>query len=327
MSAPQPSVRPDGPLRAVTTRKANTDVKDVAMRGKCFYLGTHETSWVGRAGVPLFISHRRLARLKRTLPKAIAPFALDSGGFSELSLFGGWRTTPLEYVQAVVRYDREIGKLDWAASQDWMNEPDMLARTGLTVREHQRRTVANYIELVALWDQHSDASCPFMPTVQGYLPAQYRDCLMMYADAGVDLGASPIVGVGSVCRRQHTDEIRAVLEVILEIEPEIELHGFGVKHRGLAIYGDYLTSFDSTSWSINARKNPRLPGCTHVSCSNCMLWALRWRRNVVGGAWCSRHGEWCQGFGGGYCGDFIAPEIGCAATPQWMHSAHDRLAG
>lgn len=61
------------------------------------YLGTHETSWLRSAGVPLFISHRRLARLKRTLPVAIAPWALDSGGFSELSLYGGWKTTPSEY--------------------------------------------------------------------------------------------------------------------------------------------------------------------------------------------------------------------------------------
>ena len=62
------------------------------------YIGSHEPSWLGRVGVPLFISHRRLSRLKRTLPRAIAPWALDSGGFSELALFGGWKTTPIEYV-------------------------------------------------------------------------------------------------------------------------------------------------------------------------------------------------------------------------------------
>ena len=62
------------------------------------YIGSHEPSWLGRAGVPLFISHRRLTRLKRTLPKAIAPWALDSGSFSELALFGGWKTSAVEYV-------------------------------------------------------------------------------------------------------------------------------------------------------------------------------------------------------------------------------------
>lgn len=278
------------------------------------YIGSHEPSWLGRAGVPLFISHRRLSRLKRTLPKAIAPWALDSGGFSELALFGGWKTTPMEYVAAVARYDREIGKLDWAAGQDWMTEPDMLARTGKTVQEHQRLTVDNYVELCTLWDAFSDASCPILPTVQGYTTDQYLDCLKMYADAGVDLASVPLVGVGSVCRRQHTDDIRAVFEAILEAEPGLPLHGYGVKNKGLRVYGELLCSADSLAWSFNARKNPRLPGCTHKSCSNCMLWALRWRRNIVGGAWCSRHGEWCPGYAGSYCGDFVAPVLGGAPT-------------
>ena len=37
--------------------------------------------------------------------------------------------------------------LEWAAPMDWMCEPAMLARTGLTVEDHQRRTVANFLEL------------------------------------------------------------------------------------------------------------------------------------------------------------------------------------
>jgi hypothetical protein len=49
------------------------------------------------------------------LPRAAAGWALDSGAaFSELSLFGEWRTTPRQYVAAVRRYDDEIGKLEWA---------------------------------------------------------------------------------------------------------------------------------------------------------------------------------------------------------------------
>jgi len=111
------------------------------------FLGSHEPSWLRSAGVPLFISHRRLMRLKRTLPVAIAPWALDSGGFSELSLYGGWKTTPSEYVDATIRYDREIGKLQFAAPQDWMCESEMLARTGMTIVDHQRLTVDNYVLL------------------------------------------------------------------------------------------------------------------------------------------------------------------------------------
>ncbi|AHB79573.1 queuine tRNA-ribosyltransferase [Mycobacterium phage Validus] len=250
-----------------------------------FYLGTHEPSWLRTAGVPLFVSHRRLMRLKGELPVAIEKWALDSGGFSELSMYGEWRTTPAEYVAAVARYDREIGKLEWAAPQDWMCEPDMIAKTGLSVIEHQRRTVANYVELCELWAEVSDEECPFMPVLQGYAVEDYLRCMDMYAEAGVDLKAVPLVGVGSVCRRQHTDEIRAVFEAILARDPELPVHGFGVKSLGLKVYGDLLTTADSMGWSYNARRNADNPamslGCEHKHCGNCLKWALRWRERFV----------------------------------------------
>ena len=34
-----------------------------------FYLGTHMDGWLAHVGVPLILSHRRLAR-RKTLPKA-----------------------------------------------------------------------------------------------------------------------------------------------------------------------------------------------------------------------------------------------------------------
>src|SRR4051812_47676641 len=92
-----------------------------------FYLGTHEPSHLATARVPLFVSHRRLSRLK-TLRPAAQVWALDSGGFSELSLYGEWRTTAAEYVAAVRRYDEEIGQLEWAAPMDMMCEAAMLAK-------------------------------------------------------------------------------------------------------------------------------------------------------------------------------------------------------
>ena len=53
-----------------------------------FYTGAHQPHWLWRAGFPLFVSHRQLAR-KRTLRPALARWALDSGGFTELSYL--WR--------------------------------------------------------------------------------------------------------------------------------------------------------------------------------------------------------------------------------------------
>lgn len=213
-----------------------------------FNLGTHMDGWLAHVGVALFVSHRRLSR-RKTLPKARTGWALDSGGFSELSLYGGWRTTPEEYDAAVKRYDQEIGQLEWAAGMDWMCEADMLARTGLTVEEHQRRAVANFVKLQQLWaegddpDRHPEA--PYMPTVQGQTVEDYLRCWDMFGEAGVDLSNYPSVGAGSVCRRQHTGEIRDILDALRDRDPDVPLHGYGVKTQGLRLYGDRLASADS----------------------------------------------------------------------------------
>lgn len=257
----------------------------------CFYLGTHMPNWLESPALPrdvnLFVSHRRLAS-RRSLPKARVGWALDSGGFSELSLYGEWRTSPAEYVSAVHRYDEEIGLLGWAAPQDWMVEPFMLAKTGLSVEEHQRRTVANFIELRQRW-QDLDPGCDlralpehcvFMPVLQGWRLPDYFRCAQMYADAGIDLSHYPVVGVGSVCRRQGTDEIGAIFEALSSLD--IAMHGFGVKKHGLRAYGHLLASADSMAWSFDARRAPRLPSCSgHLNCANCLPYALRWRDEVL----------------------------------------------
>jgi hypothetical protein len=244
-----------------------------------FYLGSHQPHWLERTPLPLFISHRRLAG-RRTLPKARGWWALDSGGFSELSLFAMWKTSPEDYVSAVVRYDTEIGNLSWAAPQDWMCEPVMLAKTGLTVVEHQRRTIANFAYLTELWDHVSDTESPFMPVLQGWTLADYLRCWDMYAEAGINLSEYEVVGVGSVCRRQATSEIGDILTALYERDERGEgtpLHGFGVKLQGLGRYGHLLASADSMAWSFQARREPPLPGCTtHINCANCLVYASAW---------------------------------------------------
>jgi hypothetical protein len=248
-----------------------------------FYLGTHMPGWLtsAPANVPLFVSHRRLAS-RGPLPRIDRPWALDSGGFSELNLYGAWRTTPEEYAAAVARYDRETGHVEWAAPQDWMVEPFMLAKTGLTVAEHQARTVANFGRLTSLWAELSDDECPFMPVLQGWSRADYLECWNRYDDAGISLADYPLVGLGSVCRRQATEEIGDVIAALKERDPDIPLHGFGVKLAGLAAYGHMLESADSMAWSFNGRHDARLPGCTaHKNCANCMTYALRWRDKIL----------------------------------------------
>lgn len=244
-----------------------------------FYLGSHQPHWLATAGVPLFISHRRLAG-RKTLPRAAAEWALDSGAFSELSLYGQWRTTVREYHRAVRRYDDEIGKLSWAAPLDLMCEPDMLSKTGLSVAEHQRRTVDNFVELQELWDGKTYDN-PYMPVIQGWLPDDYLRCVDMYEARGIDLTQYPIVGVGSVCRRQASSQIDTVISAILRRDPDMPLHAFGVKAGGLKIYGRKILTCDSLAWSYQARREPPLAGHIHSSCANCLDYALTWRSRVL----------------------------------------------
>lgn len=244
-----------------------------------FYLGTHRANWLWQIhDIPLFISHRVLRERKSRFPRATTPWALDSGGFTELSMYGRWETTPSEYVAAVRRYDDELGHLEWASPQDWMCEPWVLAKTGLTVAQHQARTVDNYLELVAL-----APDLDFAPVLQGWELDDYQRHADAYADAGVDLTAQPVVGIGSVCRRQATGQITWIFESLRH--RGLQMHGFGVKTEGLAQYADLLVSADSLAWSYNARKLARAGyrGCDKNTCANCLHHALAWRQRVLGG--------------------------------------------
>lgn len=244
-----------------------------------FYLGSHHPGWLSRLTVPLFISDVRLSGY-RTLPKAIGRWALDSGGFSMLSVHGSWAAgpTPKQYADRVRRYSEEIGGLDWAAPQDWMCEPFITAKTGLSVLEHQHRTVGNYLELRSV-----APDLPIIPVLQGFALSDYERCAQLYERAGVDLLAAKVVGVGSVCRRQATSEASEIMHTLTAQLPGIRLHGFGIKTNGLGQYGELLASADSMAWSFCARREGApLPGCSgHKNCANCPVYALQWRRKVL----------------------------------------------
>lgn len=238
-----------------------------------FYLGTHMSQWLGYVQVPLFVSRRRLS-VRKQFPRAVCRWALDSGGFTEVSTYGRWQTSAAEYVSEVRRFRDAIGKMDWAAPQDWMCEPWIVQKTGLTVLEHQRRTVDNFLELRAL-----APDVKWIPVLQGYTRNDYLYCMYLYGAAGVRLVDEPVVGLGSVCRRQATDEIVEIVRTIWE--QGLRLHGFGVKMLGLPRLAPMLVSADSMAWSLHARKRPPLPGHKHVSCGNCLEYALLWRKKVL----------------------------------------------
>ena len=239
-----------------------------------FWLGTHRPDWLEKTDVPLFLSRRRLTGRKR-LPRAQGPWALDSGGFTELSEAGRWSITPREYVQEARRYRDEIGRLTFCAPQDWMCEPAVRALTGLSVAAHQRRTTENYQELCALAPE-----LPWIPVLQGWAPGDYLEHVEQYAKAGIPLAGLPVVGIGSVCRRQHTGEVEHVIRRLAGAG--IHLHGFGFKVQGLRNVGTFLASADSMAWSFEGRRMAKaVCGGTHKNCANCLHWALTWRQRVA----------------------------------------------
>lgn len=251
------------------------------------YLGTHRPSWLRDGAMPpLFVSRTTLPVRRRY--RAAGRWAMDSGGFTELQRHGRWTISAEAYAEECQVVVDEIGSVDWVAPQDWMCEPEVVAGgrigplvfvgTGLTVLEHQHRTVDNLCRLREL-----APGVPFAPVLQGYTLEDYVRCASLYEAAGVDLAAEPIVGVGSVCRRQH---MPAAVEIFATLHSAgLRLHGFGFKRAGIAACWPWLESADSLAWSYNARADARRGvrhGCTRdASCANHKHYALEWWRAAV----------------------------------------------
>ncbi len=347
-----------------------------------FFLGCHNPEWLNETSVPLFIQRGPLSgKSVHTIPRARGPWALDSGGFTEIKTWGRWTVTPEEYAREVRFWQREIGNLEWAAIQDWMCEPPMLLRAmvaeghplakafGLkdrgadTIKDvmalldgvgvdteigqaiaddsddedkgkrknrgrtfakfrrdlqaleeefryrvcvHQQRTIDNFLEL-----QRLAPEVPWAPVLQGWKTEDYLAHAEAYERAGVDLNKAPIVGLGSVCRRDKLDTAQAVITHLTGGKWKLRLHGFGLKISAFSdpIVSRSLSSSDSLAWSFGARRAARgrkgetpdgrriagkLPcgggrghpinkrtGKPHQSCSNCLKWAMMWRSDAL----------------------------------------------
>ena len=206
-------------------------------------------------------------------PESVGHWSLDSGAFTEISTYGFWKTSAAQYVEQIRRAQSEIGHLDWVAPQDWMCEPFILAKTGLDIPEHQRRTVENFLEL------RGAVGDLVIPVLQGWGPWDYVRHVEMYRAYGVDLRIEKTVGVGSICRRQHTTQASQIF-ALLHSEG-ISIHAFGLKLLGLKVNHDKIKSSDSMAWSFDARRSRRqLPGHPHINCANCLEFAELWRDKV-----------------------------------------------
>jgi hypothetical protein len=156
---------------------------------------------------------------------------------------------------------------------DWMCEPMVLRMTGLTAADHQRLTIDSFL---TLRDALGDL---VIPVLQGWEHDDYLRHVEQYSSRGVDLTVEQRVGLGTVCRRQGTQEAEAVVRTLSSLG--LRLHGFGIKVSGLYRYADELVSADSMAWSFDARRAEPIPGHRHRACNNCIEWALRWQSRLL----------------------------------------------
>ena len=209
-----------------------------------FYIGLHQPS-DAKHFARAFISVNRLRQ--RVKPLKAGAWIMDSGAFTELSNHGKYREDVVGYAAQIARW-RHDPTLQAVVAQDYMCEPFILTKTGLTVRDHQRLTIERYDALRDMVDH-----VYVMPVLQGYLIDNYLDHL---DDYGNRLPYAAYVGVGSVCKRNTNPKAVAdILDAIKNRRPDLQLHGFGLKSTALADAGvrRLLYSADSMAWSFAAR--------------------------------------------------------------------------
>jgi hypothetical protein len=214
-----------------------------------FLTGMHHPSDAGKVR-GAFVSAHALANRRSWFPAN--RWVMDSGAFSTIQRHGGY-PEPVEAYASLIRRFAGCGTLLAAVSQDYMCEPFMLAKTGLTIKDHQRLTIERYDDLLRC----DTAGVRIMPVLQGYDPADYVAHLRAYGDR---LTPRMWVGVGSICKRNSSPvAIENVLRAIKRERPDLRLHGFGVKLTALNswLVRKCLFSADSMAWSFAARREGR----------------------------------------------------------------------
>lgn len=132
-----------------------------------FYVGLSEVAHANRFD-RAFISVNRLRRRNRKSPFAVNDWIMDSGAFTTILKHGGYPEPVDVYADHIRRWGGN-GRLIAAVAQDYMCERAMLARTGLSIADHQRLTIERYDALTAL----DVGGVYIMPVLQGYAPADY----------------------------------------------------------------------------------------------------------------------------------------------------------
>jgi hypothetical protein len=187
------------------------------------------------------------------LPAHVTQRAADVGGFVAARAWGGvYRFSWPVYTDWLSTWAPE-----WAAMPDLCCENEITAgRPGL-VRARQQQTTAWAWHF---WQTYRAAPWAWVPTVQGWTVADYqqhaRDLAPLIAEMAAHYGpASPFrVGIGTLCRRASTQQIRAVVGAVAAELPGVRFHLWGIKlgaFKDVVALPAAVCSTDSAAWNGN----------------------------------------------------------------------------
>lgn len=158
--------------------------------------------------------------------------------------------------------DEYLGFMKWAnpekyAVMDFVCEPNVRNAHDWSVQRQQRKTVENSRKILQKDNelkQEDDSVFDSDPVVviQGWKPRQYIRHIEMLEDEGL---LTDTVGIGSICGRKNTGDIKKVVNTVASQLPKKKLHGFGVKADGFQYPSvrENLDSADSLASSMSVR--------------------------------------------------------------------------
>lgn len=186
----------------------------------------------------------------------LAKLCLDSAGYTSMATYGGFPWSIDHYVTLAAAHP-----FAWWASLDYCVEAE-IAPDREEVLDRISRTVRANRDC---YTRGSDLGIgrTFMPVVQGRWPDDYERCI---DDLGGLVETSPLVGVGSMCRRPiHGGAgLVAVIDRLDRVLPRsVRLHIFGVKGDAipyLRAFSHRIASLDSQAYGVSARREAHRTG-------------------------------------------------------------------
>lgn len=212
-------------------------------------------------------------------------FALDSAGYTAMK---NWQAKgpqagiggvfPWSYAQYI-----ELALLlnpRWWSQPDLCCEPEIARNQGEI--DYRIRATATFLEgtLQVVHDWSAAAGMSWarpMPIIQGWSVDDYLRSLDLTLEVWGRWSSAPppLIGVGSVCRRNLTHPSHGLLSIISALELHLpsssRLHLFGVKGSALSTLKTFpcVASVDSMAYDFGARVKSRLTGTSNNLAHRC----------------------------------------------------------